>query len=379
MTKKKILMAVSVYYTSVFRIGTHHYAKAFSKLGYDVAYISYPISPLNKLVANNDELKERERLNESGGFYDGNIWYYVPKCLFVPNKKPFFSSKFILNNWQNFTYPNLMNKLKEKGFDDVDIFWIESPAYSFLFDNIKYKHSIMRVADYSKGFSFCWNNYHNQEKESANRVDKLIYTAKGLKDKFTEVNDKSKMLYVPNGLDVDAFINADKSMPEEFKNIPEPRIIYVGAISDWFDTDLVYKTAKNLPDYNFVIIGPPQIDLSKLKQLKNVYILGSRSYSSLAGYLTHSQVGIIPFKVNELINNVHPLKLYEYMVCGLPSVSMEWDELKNMNSPALLATNYEDFIQKIVYAVNNFDKKNCLNYALEHSWDNKVKLILDNL
>ena len=59
---KKVLMAVANYYTSPFQVGSHHYARAFEKLGYEVLFISNPISPIHKIFANSNELKERERI-----------------------------------------------------------------------------------------------------------------------------------------------------------------------------------------------------------------------------------------------------------------------------------------------------------------------------
>jgi len=59
---KKVLMAVANYYTSPFQVGSHHYARAFEKLGYEVLFISNPISPIHKIFANSNEQKERERI-----------------------------------------------------------------------------------------------------------------------------------------------------------------------------------------------------------------------------------------------------------------------------------------------------------------------------
>jgi len=129
---KKVLMAVANYYTSPFQVGSHHYARAFEKLGYEVLFISNPISPIHKIFANTDELKERERINKSNGEKIGNITYYIPNTLFTPQNKPFLSSKFVLTNWFRFTTPNLLDFIVRKGFDDIDVLWFDSPMFGFL-------------------------------------------------------------------------------------------------------------------------------------------------------------------------------------------------------------------------------------------------------
>lgn len=347
---KKVLMAVANYYTSPFQVGSHHYARAFEKLGYEVLFISNPISPMHKIFANSNELKERERIYKRGGESAGGIFYYVPYSLFTSQNKPLLSSNFVLNNWQNFTYPNLLKFIEKQGFGEVDILWFDSPMFGYLLDVITYKKSILRIADYSKGFNSVSSAQFNAEINIANKVDVVIYTAKNLKEKYFEIKDKSKMKYVPNGIDLDFFKAADRCLPQELEDIPMPRVIYVGAIDDWFDVDLVHYCAKNLPNYSFIIIGPEHKDLSLLRKLKNVHILGAISYDKIPAFLYNSQVGIIPFNVKDypdLVNSINPLKMYEYLACGLKVVSVEWEQIKDMNDIINLTTKKDEFVDAI--------------------------------
>ncbi|WP_407644562.1 GumK N-terminal domain-containing glycosyltransferase [Campylobacter massiliensis] len=343
-------MAVANHYTSPFQVGSHHYARAFEKLGYEVLFISNPISPIHKIFANSNELKERERIYKKGGESAAGIFYYVPCSLFTPQNKPFLSSNFVLNNWQNFTCLNLLNFIKKRGFGEVDILWFDSPLFGFLLDTITYKKSILRIADYSKGFNAVSDAQFDAEIKIANSVDTVVYTAKNLKEKYAEIKDKSKMYYLPNGIDLEFFEAADRSLPRELEDIPEPRVIYVGATHDWFDVDLVYYCAKNLTNYSFIIIGPEQKDLSLLKKLKNIHILGSIPYAKIPAFLYNSQVGIIPFNVKDypdLVNSINPLKMYEYLACGLKVVTVEWEQIKDMADHVHFAEDKEEFLNSI--------------------------------
>lgn len=381
---KKVLMAVANYYTSPFQVGSHHYARAFEKLGYEVLFISNPISPIHKIFANSNELKERERIYKKCGESAGGIFYYVPRSLFTPQNKLFLSSNFVLKNWQNFTYPNLLNFIKERGFGEVDILWFDSPLFGFLLDAITYKKSILRIADYSKGFNAVSDAQFDAEINIANKVDAVIYTAKNLKEKYAEIKDKSKMKYVPNGIDLDFFKTADRSLPQELEDIPEPRVIYVGAIHDWFDVDLVHYCAKNLPNYSFIIIGPEQKDLSLLKKLKNIHILGSIPYAKILAFLYNSQVGIIPFNVKDypdLVNSINPLKVYEYFAAGIPVVAISWQELKQLEDLVFLSNSKEDFILNIEKSMHSdkdrMDK--AANFIKDNDWNAKIQKILNLL
>lgn len=381
---KKVLMAVANYYTSPFQVGSHHYARAFEKLGYEVLFISNPISPIHKIFANSNELKERERIYKKGGESAGSIFYYVPRSFFTPQNKPFLSSNFVLNNWQNFTCPSLLNFIKERGFSEVDILWFDSPLFGFLLDTITYKKSILRIADYAKGFGAVSDAQFDAEIKIANKADAVIYTARNLKEKYDQIKDKSKMKYVPNGIDLDFFKTADRSLPPQLEDIPEPRVIYVGAIHDWFDVDLVYYCAKNLPNYSFIIIGPEQKDLSLLRELKNVHILGAISYNKIPAFLYNSQVGIIPFNVKDypdLVNSINPIKAYEYFAAGIPVVAINWQELKQLEDLVFLSNSKEDFILNIEKSVNS-DKNRmdkAANFIKDNDWNAKIQKILNLL
>ncbi len=378
---KKVLMAVgSNYYTSpFFQLGSHHFARAFEKMGYEVLFIATPISPIHKLLPNRKDLPEKERIHKTGGERIGNITHYVPKAIIVPRNRVFFSSKFVINNWYRFSTPNILDFIKQKKFDDVDILWFDNAMFGFLLDKIKYTKSVLRIADYNKYYSSTSKNQLEKETEIANRVDKVIYTAKNLKEKHPEIKDKSKMQYVPNGIDIDFFKNADKSFPEEYAHIPTPIIVYIGAILEWFDVELVCESAKAMPSCSFVLIGPVQKDLSMLKKLKNVFLMGGKPYSKIFQFLHNAQVGIIPFDIKDhlaLIESVHPLKLYEYMAAGLPVVSTRWEEIEYIKSPAYLASSKEEFIRFLKLALSSGKKNTYKKFAQNHDWSQRIKSIM---
>ena len=373
-------MAVTNYYTSPFQVGSHHYARAFEKLGYEVLFISNPISPIHKIFANNEQLAERERIHDLGGEKNGNITYYVPKTLFTPQNKPLLSSKFVIKNWYKFSYPDIVQYIKDKGFESVDILWFDTSMFSFLLDTIQYKHSILRLADYSKGFATVSENQYDSEVQIANRVDKIIYTAQNLKEKYFDIKDKSKMHYVSNGVDLEFLKSADKSLPLEYRDISSPIAVYIGAIHQWFDVNLIYETAIALPKFSFVIIGPIESDLSKIEALPNVYILGKKSYTQIARYLYNADVGIIPFDIvnhKKLVESINPLKLYEYFTCGLPVVSMNWEELDSLNSPALLCQSTDEFIHALKQTQITQDQSEIKAFAKKADWNQRLQEVLN--
>lgn len=121
---------------------------------------------------------------------------------------------------------------------------------------------------------------------------------------------------VPNGVNESLFgALAGSEPPSDMP--PGPVIIYHGSLyGSWFDWEALRAVAVDLPDHSLAIIGDPRGVPAALPS--NVHLLGLKAQGDLAAYLTRCEVGIVPFVVNELTHAVSPLKVYEYLACGIP-------------------------------------------------------------
>lgn len=376
---KKILIAAANHWTSPYQVGSHHYARIFAKNGWEVLFISDPISPFHYLMKEKNQLNERARIRkglvESG---NKNISIYVPLALFTPNEKPFFRTGFVTNNWYRFTVPNIIKYVKSCGFGNVDLLWFDSITQYFWIKSIQYGKSIFRISDRMDAFKKISPNLKKLEISLKEKADIIIYTAKDLESYLEDYKDKTA--FVPNGVDLEHFSNSKKEIPNDLKTIPKPLAIYIGAVDEWFDIDLMASIAKKCNDISFVIIGDPKINVSTLKNIQNIYLLGKRRYEDIPAYLYNSDVGIIPFNINHpVVRSVNPIKLYEYMACGLPVVATKWKELELIESLAFLASDVEEFGEKLRKALNLKNKETLVNFAIQNSWNERftrIKMLL---
>lgn len=385
MRRKKVLMACANYWTSPFQVGSHHIAKGFLEQGWEVAFVSDPISPLHIFAGISQELKERYHIYFTGGIaeQENMLWYYVPGAMITPYNKPILKTQWAYENWFNLTIPNIVHKIRQKGFDKVDLLYIDSVIQKFWMDEIKYHKSVLRIADKTAGFTKNPPIVCKIEKELAQAVDVVVYTAHSLKDYVSEMKP-SQIFHLPNGVNFDHFYYGSRTIPEDLKNIPKPIAVYVGAMAEWFDYKLINQAAKMLPEVSFVLIGPQKLAQQKLDKLPNIYLLGKKEYQMLPSYLYNSDIGLIPFNISEypdLVHNINPLKLYEYMACGLPVVATTWDELKKINSPAILCEGHSEFIDNIAKLVQNMPERTdyYVTYAKTHTWSDRVGDLLNFL
>jgi glycosyltransferase involved in cell wall biosynthesis len=110
--------------------------------------------------------------------------------------------------------------------------------------------------------------------------------------------------------------------------IPRPRLGFFGLIRDWVDLDLLAAVARRRPDWHFVLIGDSAHDLSAYRPLANMHFLGRKPYAELPAYCRQFDLGLVPFKINELTDAVNPIKLREYLAAGLPVISTPLPEAR---------------------------------------------------
>ena len=97
---------------------------------------------------------------------------------------------------------------------------------------------------------------------------------------------------------------SSQEVPPDLRLIPEPRIGYIGAISSYkMHIPLIASIARSNPELSFVFIGPTEegeakTDLDSWKNIPNIYILGSRSYSELPRYCAGFACAWLPLRHN---------------------------------------------------------------------------------
>jgi len=212
------------------------------------------------------------------------------------------------------------------------------------------------------------------------KADLVVATSQKLYEKSSQVSDH--VLMVKNGTDFDFFNHLEPN--GQLDKIPRPIIGYYGAISDWFDTDLVEYAAINRPDWSFVLIGSTVgCDTSKLEKLTNVHLLGEKPYRDLPGFLYYFDVCTIPFKIVPLTLATNPVKFYEYLSSGKPMVAVKLPELLAHQDLCYLAGSKEEFVEMIGKALAEKPEESLIQkriaFAKDNSWDRRFQDILSAL
>jgi glycosyltransferase involved in cell wall biosynthesis len=190
--------------------------------------------------------------------------------------------------------------------------------------------------------------------------------------------------FVSHGVDVAHFSRAlDRDLapaPEVADLVRDgTRVIgFFGLIAEWIDLQLVRELAQRRPGWTFVMIGKATVDLSPLRGLPNVRLLGQKPYASLPSYCRAFDVGLIPFRIDELTLNVNPLKLREYLAAGLPVVSSDLPEVRKYGHLVHVAAGADAYLREIERALTEraepLDRAR-VDAMKDESWEARVEEI----
>ena len=277
-----------------------------------------------------------------------------------------------------------INELKKKYNFNYFISIIMNPFWYQVCKNINNTIIVFDCCDYTKGFNTHSNIILDSEEDMLDN-EYIIFSSLNLV-KMLDYKKKDYKL-IRNGCDFDYFNKIEKV--EKNKKV----IGYYGAISDWFDVDLVEYIIKEFQEYDFHLIGSVYcIDkehenkIKNLDRYSNVTLFGEIPYKNLKDYLNKFDVGLIPFIINDLIKCTNPVKLYEMLSMGLPVVMVDLPDVNDLNSNDLyyLSKTKEDFKNNIENILNNNNiekelnnKEKRIKYASKHTWEERVSHIIN--
>jgi glycosyltransferase involved in cell wall biosynthesis len=190
------------------------------------------------------------------------------------------------------------------------------------------------------------------EAELVRRADLVLTSSETLAEARRPLNPRT--FYVSHGVDVAHFARALEPGPApaaDATGLARPVLGFFGLIAEWIDLPLLGEIARRRPGWTLLLIGKATVDTSPLRRLPNVRLLGQRPYAALPDYCRAFDVGLIPFRVDELTVRANPLKLREYLAAGLPVVSSDLPEVRRYAELVRLADGPAGFIAAVEAAL----------------------------
>jgi len=160
------------------------------------------------------------------------------------------------------------------------------------------------------------------------KADNITYITDGLAEKMNI--DSSHGVHLPNGVNTETF---HPNVETSGIDIPDVEFLtgYVGVTREWVNLTQLVNVVANLRrdgvDAGLVIVGDEGGTDEAQMASKNHGIddvcqfIGTVPYDQVPAYINTFDVGTIPFHQGAIAENSLPLKLFEYLSCGVPVVS----------------------------------------------------------
>ncbi|MFC1668262.1 hypothetical protein ACFL1T_02610 [Chlamydiota bacterium] len=303
-----------------------------------------------------------------------NLYVYTPLVLPFPKYTLIRKVNELLFR---FILRRILKKLKVKNSE----IWLFYPTAYDLIKRVKRDILIYYCTDEWSQFSYLNSRLMKQtERHVLKDADIVFTTSKVLFQSKKKYNKNT--YYMPHGVDYELFSDEQlKSLtaPIDIINIRNPIIGFYGLIQDWIDFFLIRKIAETHPEWSLVLIGKIATDISVIKDINNIFLLGEKKYKLLPLYAQSFAVGIIPYNMRDVrMHTVNPTKLFQYLAVGLPTVCVDLPEVRDYNSIVSIAKTDKEFIELIEENLTSdtLEKRMNRRAAVKNeTWDKRVEKI----
>jgi glycosyltransferase involved in cell wall biosynthesis len=236
------------------------------------------------------------------------------------------------------------------------------------------------------------------------RADIIIAVSEGIKNKLLEDYkiDPSKVYIIGNGADIETFrpIERDLALLKVGLESKFKYIGYIGWLTQWQKLDVIIEAflllLSEVENVRLLIVGegPQKKSLEeRIKSLgleKHIILIGKVPYSEVINFINILSIGIIPdSRINEGRLLSSPIKLWEYLACGVPVIIPYSEDLifiEQKRVGVLLSKLDVKEISESIKKVFKLEEKEiqamriqAVKLARENSWRKKILQLIEIL
>ena len=189
------------------------------------------------------------------------------------------------------------------------------------------------------------------------------------------------VMVLRHGVDHDVFRPATRVHPL-LCDIPGPRLGFVSSFRDAVDVSALRHVAMQRPDWSLVLIGPAVFATSakheafeELCRLPNVHHVGRRPRAEIPAWICGFDVALACYDVMTWAPYIQPLKMYEYLACGVPVVCSDIGAARELGDLVERAAGVGEWIPAIERAlaiVDPIQRERRVAFARANSWDQRI-------
>jgi glycosyltransferase involved in cell wall biosynthesis len=167
-------------------------------------------------------------------------------------------------------------------------------------------------------------------------MDKIIVQSEELKKNWIGIRKLKKAVVIPVGFNKNKFYPIDpiqrlKLRIELGLQENQPVLVYSGAIAKLRKIDKLIEAFKDVlkihKDVKLLMIGDGnsffsiQTRVQKMNLEKSIIFTGRIPYAEVSNFISVADIGISYVPINNNFNSSPPLKTFEYLACGIPTIA----------------------------------------------------------
>lgn len=287
----------------------------------------------------------------------------------------------------------LLVRIQFPSISKNDTVWVTSYSmysliYKFLPSGVKLVYDCMDDElefPHIKNNALILNEAFLMEKMLMKRANLILCSSEYLKNKIINRTGLNReILVVNNAIGIPIIskdLDANSKLIDDKISAMDNVFMYLGAISEWFDFEAILNLVEKEPSVNIVLLGPADVQIPVHNRIHH---LGTVNRDYIFTLMSSAEGLIMPFKLNELIKSVNPVKLYEYIYMSKPIIATRYTETELFEDYIYLYSDMNEFhscingiLQKKLFVKKN-DSQN-KEFALNNTWEVRYKSILPYL
>ncbi|TVX89403.1 glycosyltransferase [Paenibacillus agilis] len=270
------------------------------------------------------------------------------------------------------------NKLKQIYNGDYTVIWITSPILLQFIDISRLNNSIIVYDCMDDVMGFPQKReikdfIYGLEQQLIQRADFIFASSANLKLKMKERGSGDNVYVVNNAIERQSVFQHDI----QYTNLAERKklfsITYFGTIGEWVDFEAILEVVNTFDDVEIVLYGPKEIEIPSHPRIQ---YRGTVKHEELFNHCQMADAFIMPFKINELILSVDPVKVYEYIALHKPTIVVKYQETIKFNDYAYLYSNNNDLVNIVRELLQEprtkSSKEATMNFINNNGWDERI-------
>lgn len=157
-------------------------------------------------------------------------------------------------------------------------------------------------------------------------------------------------------------------------------LAYVGTISNWVNFDIILKSLEAFENIEYHFYGPIECEVP----INNRIIFhGPVKHSELYNEIRECDCLIMPFKINDLILSVDPVKLYEYVNFNKNIISVFYEEIERLRDFVYFYRDNSEYLEVLGKLIKNntlkYNEESRYRFLINNTWDKRTEVIISEL